>query len=79
MANELEDTNIILNNNWASQEPSFNGVEDLDKPSYQTIESHTPDSSVTLSRNCQNRDFAAHETDCNKYYICQHGILLEQR
>lgn len=56
---------------------------DEQQPGYfQTFESinHQPSTPATsLLKNCQNRNFAPHESDCNKFYICQHGTFLEQR
>lgn len=28
---------------------------------------------------CAGRNYAPHEKDCNKYYICQYGELVEQK
>lgn len=40
----------------------------------------TPSQAETgLSLDCNGRNYAAHDRDCNKYYICQYGELIEQR
>lgn len=37
-----------------------------------------PDDDTKL-KECNGRTFAPHESDCNKYYMCQFGVLREQR
>ena len=32
-----------------------------------------------MKMECGGKDYAPHEKDCNKYYICQYGELVEQK
>lgn len=77
--NEFQDTNAIFSNNLEPQQASFNVIQESEETLYPSFQSVNPLSISATSKDCQNRNYAPHESDCNKYYICQHGTLLEQR
>ncbi|XP_030556134.1 probable chitinase 10 [Drosophila novamexicana] len=56
-----------------SPRPTVNTVT----PANIAATSSRPDPSQPLD--CAGRNYASHERDCNKYYICQYGEFIEQR
>ncbi|XP_017154888.1 probable chitinase 10 [Drosophila miranda] len=66
-----------------SEKTMISGDKESPKPTINTsaaplIEtSGEPSSGQAID--CKGRNYMAHERDCNKYYICQYGELLEQR
>ncbi|EDW63456.2 uncharacterized protein Dvir_GJ13003 [Drosophila virilis] len=56
-----------------SPRPTVNTVT----PASIVATSSRPDPSQPLD--CAGRNYASHERDCNKYYICQYGEFIEQR
>lgn len=56
-----------------SAKPTVNTV----MPTSVVATSSKPDLGNPLE--CSGRNYATHERDCNKYYNCQYGELIEQR
>lgn len=59
--------------NLVSPKPTPNTVT----PASPVVIPSQPEAQQPLD--CSGRNYAAHERDCNKYYICQYGELIEQR
>ncbi|XP_017486088.1 PREDICTED: probable chitinase 3 [Rhagoletis zephyria] len=86
---ELKDNTMIASDKGPSQAYSAKPKPvETTRPTYssQPIETTEPLAIAALedfgeeeTKPCNGRNFAPHERDCNKYYICQFEKLIEQR
>ncbi|XP_005191759.1 probable chitinase 10 [Musca domestica] len=80
---EDQDKTMIAGMTMAPQAPN------KPKPTINTnvesqaiIQAHKPakpTAAPSKPKECAGRNYAPHERDCNKYYICQYGELVEQK